>query len=834
MGFRSVSRKVGNGMIEQGSAELPSDAELIVRARQGDRDAFGLLYERHVGAARTLARCVSRSASDVDDLVSDAFAKVLSALQRDAGPDVAFRPYLLACVRNSAYDRTRRDKKLSFTDEVPESPSGADLDDPLVADFERGTAAAAFAKLPERWRMVLWHTEVEGMEPAEIAPLLGLSANAVAALAYRARDGLRQAFLQAQLREDTKGECRYANERFGALLRDRLSSSERQRVETHLDDCARCKGAYVDLLDSNHALRSVIAPLVLGAGSVGYLAHYGVGSGPAAHLARISGRVRTVGRHALRSKVFIGAASIVVATAGIGTALVVSRSAGTKPSAITVERPGTASRGSGGTSSGGPVSGGTSPSTPKRGASTTTAPHGTTTTKPRAGTHGSTPTTTLGASAKPAGVGSPVVVPAVHLVVSIGAVGNLSEGGNAFYVVGVRNHGTGVANTVVVDTTVARGVSLSSASGNGWTCTTTADKATCRAAALAPDANGRILLSGHVTGASQSSAALHAAAQTTSLDAPAGDLTASTNDSVFDAGARVTRAVVDGPADITIASNSVVSCDLLADPTCAADRAGTGPNQQNGDTPMTYVNTSAAPGIFDSSTANLALPVNGSNVEFAGLYWSGNRVASGGCSAPINAANRNIVLIKAPLMSGFAAIGSTTVSDVGDDYQTFLDLTGFVQGNGAGAYSVANLQTGTGPGCFGGWSLVVVYRDASQPVRQPIIPFGRLGYDLPAQAPAKLAFVLYNGQRGWSGNHVVVNGQTLSDAANPAGDIANSSDSNLGTWITDGNPGWINRFGLDTDIMATTVDPNQPVNALFTTTSIEPYLLGPAAIVINR
>ena len=43
--------------------------------------------------------------------------------------------------------------------------------------------------------MVLWHLEVENQKPADIAPLLGMSANSVSALAYRAREGLRQAYL---------------------------------------------------------------------------------------------------------------------------------------------------------------------------------------------------------------------------------------------------------------------------------------------------------------------------------------------------------------------------------------------------------------------------------------------------------------------------------------------------------------------------------------------------------------------------------------------------------------------------------------------------------------
>ena len=48
---------------------------------------------------------------------------------------------------------------------------------------------------------MLWHTEVEGQKPADIAPLLGMSANSVSALAYRAREGLRQAFLTQHVGE---------------------------------------------------------------------------------------------------------------------------------------------------------------------------------------------------------------------------------------------------------------------------------------------------------------------------------------------------------------------------------------------------------------------------------------------------------------------------------------------------------------------------------------------------------------------------------------------------------------------------------------------------------
>ena len=68
-----------------------SDAELIAEVRSGDLAAYGTLYERHTGAAHNLARQLSRSSSEADDLVSDAFAKVLDTLRGATDGDRAFR-----------------------------------------------------------------------------------------------------------------------------------------------------------------------------------------------------------------------------------------------------------------------------------------------------------------------------------------------------------------------------------------------------------------------------------------------------------------------------------------------------------------------------------------------------------------------------------------------------------------------------------------------------------------------------------------------------------------------------------------------------------------------
>ena len=114
-----VAADEGQGVPDQEADEdIVSDPELITRVRAGDRSAFGELYRRHSGPATTLARQFARSAAESDDLVSESFARVLDNLLSGKGPDTAFRAYLFTTIRNTAYDRTRKDKRLQFTDDM--------------------------------------------------------------------------------------------------------------------------------------------------------------------------------------------------------------------------------------------------------------------------------------------------------------------------------------------------------------------------------------------------------------------------------------------------------------------------------------------------------------------------------------------------------------------------------------------------------------------------------------------------------------------------------------------------------------------------------------------
>ncbi|MET9628974.1 sigma-70 family RNA polymerase sigma factor [Lentzea sp. NPDC006480] len=301
----------------------PSDAELIESVRGGTIDAYGQLYERHVSAAYNLARQLARSQAEADDLVSEAFAKVLDTLRAGRGPDSAFRAYLLTALRHTAYDKTRRDKKLDLTEDMTDVAPAVQFSDTAVAGLERSLAARAFAALPERWQMVLWHTEIEGQSPAEVAPLLGLTANGVSALAYRAREGLKQQYLQMHLAETDAERCKATVDKLGAWTRAGLSKREATQVEAHLDECGRCRALAAELADVNGALRIFVAPLVLGVGATTYLVAAGtttavVGAGAAA------GGAGAVGASIPRQLITVGGSA-----AAVAAAVVIALTAGT-------------------------------------------------------------------------------------------------------------------------------------------------------------------------------------------------------------------------------------------------------------------------------------------------------------------------------------------------------------------------------------------------------------------------------------------------------------------------------------------------------------------------
>jgi trimeric autotransporter adhesin len=249
------------------SPDLREDADLSAAAARGEAGAFEELYRRHVQAAWRVAMSVTGNREDAADVVAEAFTRVFAGMPRGGlSSGAPFRPYVLTATRNAAIDVMRRSGRTQPMPEVGDRQSASDHGAPaalLDASTEASFVAAAFAALPERWREVLWLTEVEGMPPRAAAAQLGLSPNGVAQLAVRARAALREQYLQAHLRV-ADGDCAFTTSHLAAYVGGGLSARDLAKVDQHLAGCGACKARLAELEEVGSTMRRVLLPLPIG------------------------------------------------------------------------------------------------------------------------------------------------------------------------------------------------------------------------------------------------------------------------------------------------------------------------------------------------------------------------------------------------------------------------------------------------------------------------------------------------------------------------------------------------------------------------------------------
>jgi RNA polymerase sigma factor (sigma-70 family) len=805
-----------------------SDAVLIARIRGGDVSAYGTLYERHLGAARKLARSLVEG-DRAEDAVQDTFTKILDVLRRGGGPQAGFRPYLLTAVRRTVYDRYRSEKRLQPTDQIELYDPGVPFVDPALEGLERSMIVRAYQSLPERWQAVLWHTEIEGAKPADVAPLLGLTANGVAALAYRAREGLRQAYLQMHLAGTATSEpapdagtaagaaigvagvagaaapitderCRAALDKLGAYVRGGLAKRETKAVEGHLDDCERCKAIYLELADVNTALREALGPLVLGGAAAAYLA--------AAKGGVAAGGLITWFRHLPKrqQQVLSGGVTAVAAAAVLGL-LLVSNKQPIKP----VHRPPAIAE---------------PPAKPPKAKPRAPQP------PPTKATPQPTPKPPKPQPPAP----TPPPAPPAHLTARIGTVGALLRDQPGIVAMSVRNAGEGASRDLTADVDLPPGVTYaggptgrSSAMfkpvtppGDDWSCRPVAARLRCTHAPLR---------SGAAT-----SAYLHVDVGTT---APYGTpprvtlssggrqaATAKAPDGVAAAGLPA-RFAVDGHVRTVAAGNALLSCDAKKEDGCAKALKREGDRRDNDFWDMAPLDLDRDAATKSSSSARLDLPA-GTKVLWAGLYWSG--VADGDGCGPVTARVRPPGGAYRTIRSSRAECGRLPDFSA---YQAFADVTDLVRSSGGGEWWGADVPTRPGTSHYAGWSLVVVVDDPKAPYQQAMVLAGAraLGPDaaqrvdvpvnglLATAEPARIGVVAWEGDADLKGDQVQLDGRALTPAAGGGTRTAdNAMDSSAA-----GAVGPALTFGVDVGYFTATLDSGKTLSL---TSRQDAYLAG--------
>ncbi|WP_066934534.1 sigma factor [Microtetraspora fusca] len=681
-----------------------TDAELLDAVRGGDVSAYAALFDRHVTAARSLAGQMVEGDAEADEILSETFAAVLNAIRSGSGPETAFRPYLLTALRRTAAGQRDEDEL------------GAPYVDPAYAGLERSPVAAAYFSLPERWRMVLWHTEVETCAAMEIAPMLGLSAKGVAALAFRAREGLRQAFLQIHLDAGPLPGCRTMLEKMGAYVRSGLSRRETRMVDGHVADCVDCRTVFLELSDLVQGLRVVVGPLIAGPFLTGYLAALnGVAEeGSGTRAGGVWGRLRGV------PLAYWAAAGAATAAAG-GLLLSTTVVSGRHPAAQGVhdQRDGTGAMESDveGRSGPQPV-----PSPPAR--SPVSVPSAPSSLVPFSPGRSPSPSATGSARPRTAGGGSssgattpapaaerPVMtrkqaqapVPrTARLAATVEPVGALVRDRRGVVAIRLRNTGNAASAEVEAAVDLPRGVAPAAASAGkgrstaasaapgGWACHTSGTGVRCAHDGLAPGQATSLFLPVTVAGNAPRDRGPAVRVRAGTLRA------AATSAKGVSASGATARFAADGHL-----TGQAVGGDLLA---C--------PSKTSGCAAKVLVDRDRDPSTRSSSSARLSLPSR-ARVLWAGLYWSAGREGS---------SPAGVVRVRAPRSASYVTVRATELTrrslSSGTGYLAFADVTRLVRAAGPnGVWWVADPSIATVAPASG-----KVLRPSGSPSRKATVP----------------------------------------------------------------------------------------------------------------
>jgi RNA polymerase sigma-70 factor, ECF subfamily len=174
---------------EKPAPDATDDASLVCAARDGDRAAFGRLYDRYARMVHGVL-LAKVPVDEVDDLVQDVFLSALRRLSTLRGND-SFGAWLTTIARNRANDYHRRSRpQQQLEDET--SDQDVEAVSP-VGDQEYSPLAIlkTILSLSEAYRETLILRLVEGMTGPEIAARTGMTHGSVRVNLHRGMQQLR-------------------------------------------------------------------------------------------------------------------------------------------------------------------------------------------------------------------------------------------------------------------------------------------------------------------------------------------------------------------------------------------------------------------------------------------------------------------------------------------------------------------------------------------------------------------------------------------------------------------------------------------------------------------
>ena len=178
--------------------DRPSEAEAIERAKQGDEEAFELLYHLHKRRVYSLCLRMTANTAAAEDLTQEAFLQLFRKIGTFRG-ESAFSTWLHRMAVNVVLMQLRKkglplvslEETIETEEESPKKEPGAE-DVRLAGSINRLQLERAVGDLPPGYRMVFLLHDVEGYEHNEIAEMVGCSIGNSKSQLHKARMKLRE------------------------------------------------------------------------------------------------------------------------------------------------------------------------------------------------------------------------------------------------------------------------------------------------------------------------------------------------------------------------------------------------------------------------------------------------------------------------------------------------------------------------------------------------------------------------------------------------------------------------------------------------------------------
>ncbi len=186
------------------SAEIDSDAALMLRVKQGDTGAFAELVDKYKQPVMNVAYRMLRDATEAEDLAQNVFVQVYKSAQRYQVSS-KFSTWLFTIARNLCLNEIRRRARHPANSLDASPPNRPDQSPQQFEDLKTASPSdyalhgeldakigEALASLPDNQRLAILLCRQEDLSYDDIAKVLGCSVSATKSLIHRGRETLKQ------------------------------------------------------------------------------------------------------------------------------------------------------------------------------------------------------------------------------------------------------------------------------------------------------------------------------------------------------------------------------------------------------------------------------------------------------------------------------------------------------------------------------------------------------------------------------------------------------------------------------------------------------------------